>query len=149
MSKLHGLSLISKDPDNSNKKVRFINIDDTNLSEPIFIAGVATDYYENDEATVKSSDIESISHGKFSNLSLIKNENQAADDSINIQKGQQNYVYIDIQTGQLKTNSFNDLFENHILNTNVTEKLALFDENGQVEITAEQLRQLKSLLSSN
>ena len=94
---------------------RFINIDNTTIDEPVFIAGTATDIYQTDGTTVKTSTINYVAHGKFSKLSLINNEIQAVDDSPDIQKGEQSYMYVD-QTGQLKTNSFSELFDNHILN---------------------------------
>jgi len=147
MSKLAGLSLIAKDPDNINKEVRFINIDNTNSSEPIFIAGSATDEY-NDNGVVNSSNIHHIAHGKFSKLSLVNNSLQAIDDYHEIQKGDQNYIYVDIETGQLKTKSFSDLFDNHILNINTTATLVLKDsQNQNVTITGEELKQLKKLIS--
>lgn len=146
MSKLPGLSLIAKDPDNNIKDVRFINIDNTNSEEPIFISGAATDHYQ--DLTLTSSTINHVAHGKFSKLSLVSNTLQAADDNVDIQKGEQNYIYVDIDSGQLKTNSFSDLFENHILNTNATSKLALFDEDGEVTLTAQQLKSLKNLIPS-
>lgn len=147
MSKLPGLSLIAKDPDNNIKDVRFINIDNTTVDEPIFIGGIATDVYQVDEATVKSSTINNVAHGKFSKLSLVNNSLQAVDESPDIQIGEQNYIYIDDQTGQLKTNSFSELFENHILNINTTATLVLKDtQNQNVTLTGEQLKQLKNLL---
>ena len=150
MSKLPGLSLIAKDPDNAIKDVRFINIDNTNAEEPIFISGAATDNYE--DVTLTSSTINHVAHGKFSKLSLVKSTNssnttQAVDDKVDIQKGDQNYMYVDIESGQLKTNSFSNLFENHILNINTTTTLVLKDNTNQnVTLTGEELKQLKELI---
>ena len=145
MSKLPGLSLIAKDPDNSIKDVRFINIDNTTVDEPIFIAGTATDIYEVDNQTVNSSDIDNVAHGKFSKLSLVnKNQSSGSVQAVeDLEKGETNYIYVDINTGQLKTNSFSDLFENEIFMQN----LVLQDtQNQNVTLTGDELRQLKDLL---
>jgi len=88
MSKLSGLSVIAKDPDIENKKVKFINIDNTNSDEPIFIAGTATDIYKQNGTTVESSTIDNVAHGKFSKLSLVSHSLQAVDDNVDIQKGE-------------------------------------------------------------
>ena len=155
MSKLPGLSLIAKDPDNTNKEVRFINIDNTHATEPIFISGAATDSYE--DVILTSSTINHIAHGKFSKLSLVKpanninesNSTEAVENSADIIKGDQNYIYVDMGSGQLKTNSFGNLFQNHILNINTTATLVLKDkQNENVTLTAEELKQLKDLIPS-
>jgi len=151
MSKLPGLSLIAKDPDNLNKEVRFINIDNTSSDEPIFISGTATDIYEQDGTTLKSSTIDNVAHGKFSKLSLVSNTIQSVNDCSDIEKGTCNYMYVDIQTGQLKTNSFIDLFENHILTTNIIiiNNLVLKDStNENISLTGDELKKIKLLLSS-
>jgi hypothetical protein len=76
------------------------------------------------------------------------NTTQAVDESPDIQKGEQNYMYVDIDSGQLKTNSFSDLFENHILNINTTATLVLKDNlNQNVTLTGEELKQLKKLIN--
>ena len=145
MSKLPGLSLIAKDIDISNKNVKFINIDNTNSDEPIFIAGTATDTFQLDGKTVKSSNPNQIAHGKFSKLSLINNSLQAVDTSPDVQTGEANYIYVDTETGQLKTNSFIDLFENHIYKY---KQLVLTDSSDEdVILTGEELKRLKDLLT--
>ena len=148
MSKIPGLSLISKDVEFSNNEVKFINIDNTNSDIPIFIAGIATDQYEVDETTVRTSTIDNIAHGKFSNLSLINNDLDAVEDSSVIQKGFQNYLYIDRESGQLKTNSFQNLMENNVIHINTFSVLALKDVQYQnVTLTGEELKKLKLLLN--
>lgn len=147
MSKLPGLSLISRDLDNLNKEVKFLNINDTNADEPIFITGTATDIYENNGTTINSSVINNIGHGKFSRLSLINNNLDSVDDSPDIQKGEANYIYVEIETGQLKTNSFSDFFENNILNTQ--KSLVLKDSNNEtVTLTGDDLKKLNLLIKN-
>lgn len=146
MSKLSGLSVISKDTDNINTAVRFINIENTNSNEPIFISGTAIDNYAQN-GDITNSDINYIAHGKFSKLSLINNSMEAVADSSNIQKGEENYIYIDKETGQLKTASFNNLFDNHILKLNVDALVLRDSSNLGVSLSGDELKQLKLLIS--
>ena len=118
MSKLPGLTILSKDPEINNKEVTFVNIDNTDQVEPIFIAGTATDVYENDNITLNSSEIDHIAHGKFSKLSLVTMKNKKIDGVKQNENGIEHvgifsYVYIDNETGQLKSNTFDNYFKDN------------------------------------
>ena len=70
---------------------------------------------------------------------------QAVDTSPDVQTGEANYIYVDTETGQLKTNSFIDLFENHIYKY---KQLVLTDSSDEeVILTGEELKRLKDLLT--
>ena len=119
MSKLPGLTILSKDPEIDNKAVTFVNIDNTDQNEPIFIAGTALDVYEeNNTSIINSSEIDHIAHGKFSKLSLVTMKDEKIDGFKQNENGIEHvgifsYVYIDNETGQLKSNTFDNYFKDN------------------------------------
>ena len=114
MSKLPGLTILSKDPEIDNKAVTFVNIDNTDQNEPIFIAGTALDVYEeNNTSIINSSEIDHIAHGKFSKLSLVTMKDKKIDGIKDMPTGIFSYVYIDNETGQLKSNTFDNYFKDN------------------------------------
>lgn len=91
MSHLSGLTLIGKNLDLEDNQSQFINLNTNDTINPIFQSGIALDIDNN------KSVIQSLSHGKFSKLSLTASD---------IETGTNYYLYIDSTSGEIKSRKF-------------------------------------------
>ena len=141
MSNLAGLTVVGKNKNLQDNQSQFINVNTNTNTNPIFATGIAI------ETTETNSVIQSLSHGKFSKLSLVTplsdNTTNLTDDTNltpsidNI--GVNTYLYVDSTTGEIKTRNF------------VLEKITIVNPDNvlqRIDLDYSKLSQLINLLPS-
>jgi len=108
MSSLPGLSILSQDPDNSganSEDTKFISLQ-YDTDERVLIAGTA------DESVDSNGDLNrqytSLAHAKFGNISIVQPGDGISTEAKNdmpgiFEKGENNFLYIHEETGELVT----------------------------------------------
>ena len=113
MSNIDGLSVITKDPNfNNNGKVKFISLQYKNINEEILVAGNATENLLTNNYTYNN--LAHVYCNKLSFKEPISNTTNFAprsDTAIYFEKGPEQYLYVNQQSGEVETNDFNTLFQ--------------------------------------
>jgi hypothetical protein len=143
-SNIDGLSVVTKDVNfGGTDDTKFMSLQfDSTTNKPIFVAGTAS------EDELGNVTYKNIAHGKFNKLSFVNNTPNTVRPDIpdTFEKGIKNYLYVDETSGEIKTNSIDNIFELQVETTNG--QLKISSSTDEVYLSIVEIKQLKELLKS-